>query len=220
MSAVTWSDILGDEKQQPYFQEIVQFLSRERQAGKVIYPSSDNLFGAFKETAYDDLKVIILGQDPYHGPGQAHGLSFSVLPGVKPPPSLRNIFNELHTDLQLPLPNHGYLKKWANQGVLLLNTVLSVEQAKPQSHAKIGWATFTDQVIRKLNAYPSALVFLLWGAHAQQKAALIDCAKHKILKAPHPSPFSAHQGFMGCRHFSKTNDFLQSIGKSAIDWSL
>lgn len=219
-NSATWSDILGDEKSQPYFKSILEFLAKEKKAGKVIYPDQNELFSAFKETPYDQLKVVILGQDPYHGPGQAHGMAFSVKPGVKPPPSLKNIFKELASDLGLPIPNHGYLKKWANQGVLLLNTSLSVEESKPQSHADIGWTLFTDNVIRQLNNYPHGLVFLLWGAHAKNKRALIDEKKHLVLTAPHPSPFSAHQGFLGCHHFSKANDFLKTHGRMPIDWGL
>ncbi len=218
-SMTTWADILGDEKKQPYFQSILQFLSEENKAGKIIYPPQNELFNAFKETPYDQVKVVILGQDPYHGPGQAHGLSFSVQPGIKPPPSLKNIFKELHSDLNLQIPTHGCLKKWANQGVLLLNTSLSVEQNKPQSHAQIGWTTFSDNVIRKLNEYPKSLVFLLWGAHAKSKGSLIS-DKHLALTAAHPSPFSAHQGFFGCHHFSQANAFLKSHGREPIDWSL
>lgn len=216
----TWASILGEEKNKAYFKSILNFLAQEKAAGKTIYPPQEDIFSAFKETPYSLLKVIILGQDPYHGPNQAHGLSFSVQPHVKCPPSLRNIFQELNTDLNIPIPTHGCLKKWAHQGVLLLNTSLSVERGKPQSHAPIGWHTFTDQVILKLNNYPAPLVFLLWGAHAQSKIGLIDKNKHLILTAAHPSPFSAHRGFFGCRHFSKANTFLQSVGREPIDWSL
>ena len=219
-SVTTWANVLGDEKIQPYFKSILQFLADEKKAGKIIYPVQDELFNAFKETAYEQVKVVILGQDPYHGPGQAHGLSFSVKPGVKPPPSLKNIFQELKSDLNVPIPNHGCLKKWANQGVLLLNTSMSVEQNKPQSHAKIGWTTFTDNVIQKLNHYSKPLVFLLWGAHAKNKSVLITEKKHLVLTAAHQSPFSVHQGFYGCRHFSKANAFLQAHGRTPIDWSL
>lgn len=214
----TWADLLGAEKQQPYFKSILHFLEQERQAGKTIYPPANQLFNAFEETPFEKVKVIILGQDPYHGAGQAHGLSFSVQPGIKPPPSLKNIFKELHSDLNLPIPDHGCLKSWANQGVLLLNTSLSVEANTPQSHAKIGWTTFTDNVISTLNRYPNPLVFLLWGAHAKNKSGLIDNPKHLILTAAHPSPFSVHQGFYGCKHFSKTNDFLIAQGREPIDW--
>lgn len=219
-AANTWSDIIGEEKTKPYFKEILQFLDQERKLGKKIYPVPDEIFNAFQETLYSDLKVIILGQDPYHGHGQAHGLSFSVQPGVHPPPSLKNIFKELASDMNLPIPKSGCLKKWANQGVLLLNTSLSVEHNKPQSHANIGWMTFTDNVILKLNQYPLPLVFLLWGAHAQSKRILIDNTKHLILNSSHPSPFSAHRGFLGSRPFSKTNAFLQAQGRKTIDWSL
>lgn len=219
-SVTTWADVLGDEKKQPYFQSILKFLMEEKKAGKIIYPAQNELFSAFKETPYEQIKVVILGQDPYHGPGQAHGLSFSVKPGITPPPSLKNIFQELKNDLNLPIPNHGCLKHWANQGVLLLNTSLSVERSKPQSHANIGWTTFTDNVIRKLNLYPHPLVFLLWGSHAKNKRMLITDKKHLILTSTHPSPFSVHQGFFGCRHFSKTNIFLQQNGRTSIDWTL
>lgn len=217
---VTWTDILGDEKKAPYFVSILNFLAEEKANGKIIYPPQDALFNAFKETPYDSLKVVLLGQDPYHNPGQAHGLSFSVQPGVKPPPSLKNIFQEIKEDLDLPLPSHGCLTKWANQGVLLLNTSLSVEQNKPQSHAKIGWSIFTDNVIKKLNDYPKPLVFLLWGAHAKNKAVLVSNTRHLVLTAAHPSPFSVHQGFYKCRHFSKTNAFLTQNGREPIDWAL
>lgn len=219
-STLNWNDVLGDEKIKPYFKSILQFLAQEKAAGKIIYPPQDELFSAFKETSYDQVKVVILGQDPYHGPGQAHGLSFSVKPGVKPPPSLKNIFQELKNDLNVPIPNHGCLKKWANQGVLLLNTSLSVEAAKPQSHAKIGWTTFTDKVMEQLNDHPQPLVFLLWGAHAKNKGAWIKEQKHLVLTAAHPSPFSVHQGFWGCKHFSRANAFLVSQGREPIDWDL
>jgi uracil-DNA glycosylase len=216
----TWTDILGDEKAKPYFQSILHFLKEESKAGKTIYPPANDMFNAFKETPWDQVKVVILGQDPYHGPGQAHGLSFSVKRGVKPPPSLRNIFQELNNDLNIPIPSHGCLDAWAYQGVLLLNTSLSVEQGKPHSHAKLGWTTFTDKVIEKLNQHPEPLVFMLWGAHAKNKAELINASKHLILTAAHPSPFSAHNGFLGCRHFSKANAFLQKNGLKPIDWQL
>lgn len=215
-----WSDVLRSEKSKPYFDSIMQFLTEEKQQGKIIYPADADLFNAFEACPYDQVKVVILGQDPYHGEGQAHGLSFSVQPGVKPPPSLKNIYKELNTDLNLPIPEHGCLEHWANQGVLLLNTSLSVEQGKPQSHAKIGWIRFTDGVIRILNEHPNPLVFLLWGAHAQSKRHLITAQKHLILVAPHPSPLSAHQGFWGCRHFSKANEFLNETGRGEIDWRL
>jgi uracil-DNA glycosylase len=217
---LTWADVLGAEKAAPYFKSILQFLAEEKAQGKVIYPPQDELFSAFKETAFEEVKVVILGQDPYHGAGQAHGLAFSVKMGVKPPPSLKNIFQELKNDLNLPVPSHGYLQKWAKQGVLLLNTSLSVEEGMPQSHAKIGWATFTDKVMEKLNEHPQPLVFLLWGAHAKNKGALINRQRHLVLTAAHPSPFSVHQGFYGCRHFSEANAFLKSKGREPIDWDL
>lgn len=219
-SATTWTDILADEKSQPYFKGILQFLKEEKLANKTIYPSQENIFNAFKETAYADVKVVILGQDPYHGPEQAHGLSFSVQPHIKIPPSLKNIFLELKNDLNIPIASQGCLTPWAKQGVLLLNTSLSVERSKPQSHANIGWHVFTDNVIRQLNNYPTPLVFMLWGAHAQSKIPLLDETKHLILTAAHPSPFSAHRGFLGCRHFSKANAFLVNQGRHPIEWSL
>lgn len=216
----SWSDVLGEEKSKPYFQEIMLFLAQEKAAGKVIYPPQEDLFRAFKETPFDEVKVLILGQDPYHGPGQAHGLAFSVLPGIKPPPSLVNIFKELNTDLNIPIPTHGCLKKWASQSVFLLNTSLSVEAGKPQSHANIGWTTFTDKVIEQLSTYGQPTVFLLWGNHAKKKESLIDKQKHLILTSAHPSPLSAYQGFLGCRHFSQANAFLTSKGRTPIDWDL
>jgi uracil-DNA glycosylase len=218
--STTWADLLDEEKTQPYFKSILQFLEQEKKAGKVIYPPQHELFNAFKETPYDQVKVVILGQDPYHGPGQAHGLSFSVQPGVKPPPSLKNMLQELKTDLGIPVPNHGCLKKWANQGVLLLNTSLSVEENTPQSHSKIGWTIFTDTVIRKLNESAKPLVFMLWGAHAKKKSMYITDPKHLILTAAHPSPLSVHQGFYGCRHFSQADAFLKAHGREPIDWDL
>ena len=218
--SMTWSDVLGEEKRQPYFKSILQFLLQEKAAGKTIYPAQEDLFSAFRETPYEQVKVVILGQDPYHGPGQAHGLSFSVKPGVKPPPSLRNVFQELKNDLNIAIPQHGCLQQWASQGVLLLNTSLSVEAAKPQSHANIGWATFTDAVIDKLNQHPQPLVFLLWGAHAINKGSRINQQNHLVLTAAHPSPFSAHRGFLGCQHFSRANAFLISKGREPIQWDL
>lgn len=215
-----WSDVLSSEKEKPYFKAILHFLALEKENGKKIYPESKNLFNAFKMTPYHKVKVVILGQDPYHGAGQAHGLSFSVQKGVKPPPSLMNIFKELQRDLGLPIPAHGCLEHWAQQGVLLLNTSLSVEAGLPQSHAKIGWSTFTDVVLQKLNKHASSLVFLLWGGHAKQKMQHLQNPAHLILTAPHPSPLSAHQGFLGCGHFSKANAFLLEQRKTSIDWSL
>ena len=216
----SWKAELKDEFAKPYFEDIAAFLKAEKAAGKVIYPPGPYIFNAFNTTPFDDVKVVILGQDPYHGPGQAHGLSFSVPPGVPPPPSLVNIFKEINTDLNLPIPSHGYLEKWAKQGVLLLNASLTVEAHKPMSHSKIGWHHFTDDVIRILSKDKEHLVFMLWGSFAKSKAELIDKDKHLILTAAHPSPLSAYNGFFGCRHFSKANFWLQKMGMAQIDWAL
>ena len=220
VNSITWKEILGKEKEKPYFQAILHFVKKERMAGKKIYPSQENLFNALKLTPYEQVNVVILGQDPYHGPGQAHGLSFSVLPGVPFPPSLQNIFKELQDDLGVPAPTTGCLEKWAKQGVLLLNAALTVEAGKPQSHANIGWHQFTDAVISSLNDHPNEIIFLLWGAYAQKKAVFINTLRHHVLTAPHPSPLSASRGFFGCRHFSKTNKILRQLGRGEIDWSL
>ncbi|MBB6056347.1 uracil-DNA glycosylase [Tolumonas osonensis] len=216
-----WSDVLGQEKQQPYFQETLNFVRQEREAGKVIYPPAADVFNAFKYTEFADVKVVILGQDPYHGPNQAHGLCFSVLPGVAVPPSLVNIYKELQRDIPgFEIPGHGYLLSWAQQGVLLLNTVLTVEAGKAHSHASLGWEKFTDRVIAALNDHREGLVFLLWGNHAQKKGQYIDRQRHHVLMAPHPSPLSAHRGFLGCGHFSKTNQFLTETGQQPITWQI
>ncbi|MDF2179511.1 uracil-DNA glycosylase [Aliiglaciecola sp. CAU 1673] len=196
-------------------------VQRERESGKVIYPPKADVFNAFKYTPFEQVKLVILGQDPYHGPGQAHGLCFSVLPGVATPPSLVNMFKELKSDIPgFQIPQHGCLQKWAEQGVLLLNTVLTVEQGLAHSHAKFGWEQFTDRVIQLLNEAGQGIVFLLWGSHAQKKGAIIDGNKHFVLKAPHPSPLSAHRGFFGCGHFSKANELLVGQGKEPIDWQV
>lgn len=216
----TWQDVLGAEKQKPYFQQVLAFVREEQLKGKHIYPASADIFNAFKYTSFANLKVVILGQDPYHGAGQAHGLCFSVQAGVVPPPSLKNIFKELHSDLGLPIATHGNLEKWAKQGVLLLNTVLTVEAGQPQSHANRGWETFTDHVISTINAEKEGVIFLLWGAPAQRKTSMITPQKQHILATTHPSPLSAHRGFMGCKHFSKTNALLQKMGKEEINWSI
>ncbi len=217
----TWKDAIGKEKEQPYFQHILQQVHRERAIGKVIYPPAADVFNAFKLTEFEQVKVVILGQDPYHGPNQAHGLAFSVKPGIVPPPSLVNMYKELAADIaDFQIPQHGYLTAWAQQGVLLLNTVLTVERGRAHSHANFGWETFTDHVISVLNAQREHLVFLLWGSHAQRKGQFIDRAKHCVLSAPHPSPLSAHRGFLGCRHFSKTNQYLQQHNLPVIDWQL
>ena len=217
----TWTDILGQEKQQPYFQQIMQFVESERATGKTIYPPKQDVFSAFNLTNLEKVKVVILGQDPYHGPNQAHGLCFSVLPGVKTPPSLANMYKELATDIsEFVIPQHGFLESWAEQGVMLLNTVLTVERAKAHSHAKIGWEQFTDVVIQQLSDHCDELVFLLWGSHAQKKGLVIDKQKHHVLNAPHPSPLSAYRGFFGCKHFSQTNNLLRQQNKSPINWQV
>lgn len=216
----TWKDAIGEEKEQPYFQQILQFVQKERMNGKTIFPPQNEVFSAFALTEFANVKVVILGQDPYHGINQAHGLAFSVKPEIMPPPSLVNIYKELAQDIDFQIPNHGYLVEWAKQGVLLLNTVLTVEQGKAHSHANIGWEHFTDRVIEQLNLHREKLVFLLWGSHAQKKGQFIDRNRHYVLTAPHPSPLSAHRGFFGCRHFSKTNEYLRLHGIGEIDWQL
>lgn len=219
-SSQTWKTILSGERQKEYFTQITSRIEEERAAGKVIYPKNSEIFNALHLTPFESVKVVIIGQDPYHGPGQAHGLCFSVRPGVPPPPSLVNIFKELHQDLGVPVSRHGYLESWATQGVLLLNATLTVEENKPLSHSQLGWDRFTDTVIRELNARRSGLVFLLWGASAQKKGAMIDRSRHTVLQAPHPSPLSASRGFFGCRHFSQTNDILARQGLAPIEWAL
>lgn len=217
--ALSWSDLLGDEKKQPYFLELLQRVQAERDAGKQIYPSSDQVFQAFKLTTLADLKVVILGQDPYHGPGQAHGLCFSVPDGVKHPPSLRNIFKAIQHDYSdFQIPESGNLEHWAQQGVLLLNTVLTVEQGKAHSHASWGWETFTDKVVEQINRHCNGIVFLLWGAHAQKKGALIDRKRHHVLETVHPSPLSAHRGFLTAGHFRRTNELLTQQSKTVISY--
>ncbi len=215
-----WKELLKDEFGKPYFQQIVLHLKTERAQGKTIYPPGPFIFNAFDTTPIDHVKVVILGQDPYHGPGQAHGLCFSVQNGVPPPPSLVNIFKELHDDIGVTIPSHGNLTHWAQQGVFLLNASLTVRAGEPMSHAKIGWATFTDTVIKKISEQKKHVVFLLWGKFAQDKKILIDETRHLVLKAAHPSPLSAHNGFLGCRHFSKTNAWLMSKGIDPVDWQL
>jgi uracil-DNA glycosylase len=216
-----WADILGQEKQQPYFEQMMQFVQSERIAGKTIYPPEQDVFNAFNLTELAKVKVVILGQDPYHGPNQAHGLCFSVQLGVKTPPSLVNIYKELASDIpDFTMPQHGFLQSWAEQGVLLLNTVLTVEQSQAHSHAKIGWEQFTDVVIKQVNDHCEGLVFLLWGSHAQKKGLVINQQKHHVLSAPHPSPLSAYRGFLGCKHFSQTNEILQKQSKKTINWQV
>ena len=216
----SWKTHLLPEFSQPYMLALRQFLRDEKVAGKVIYPPGGQIFNALDSTPLPQVKVVILGQDPYHGPGQAHGLCFSVAPGVPAPPSLKNIFKELQRDLGLPVPNHGCLQRWAEQGVLLLNTSLTVEQGQAGSHANKGWQTFTDRIIELVNQECQGVVFLLWGAHAQSKRKLIDASKHQVLCSAHPSPLSAHRGFLGNGHFSAANAYLQQQGKSPIDWRL
>ncbi len=216
----SWREQMREELKLPYMQSLQTFLQQEQALDKTIYPPQADIFNAFNSTVFDQVKVVILGQDPYHGPKQAHGLCFSVQHGVATPPSLQNIYKELHTDIGMAIPSHGNLQSWAEQGVLLLNATLSVEAGKAGSHQKRGWETFTDKVIEALNDSRQHLVFLLWGSYAQKKGAFIDTEKHLVLKAPHPSPLSAHRGFLGCRHFSQANAYLQSNKITAIDWSI
>ena len=216
----SWLEPLQTEFDQPYMAELKRFLLAEREAGKRIFPAGANWFRALDLTPLDKVKVVILGQDPYHGPGQAHGLCFSVPNGVRPPPSLVNIYKELASDLGISPPAHGFLEHWARQGVLLLNSVLTVEMGLAASHRDRGWERFTDAVIRLVNAKPEPVVFMLWGSYAQKKAAFVDASRHLVLKAPHPSPLSAHSGFLGCRHFSRANAFLEAQGLAPIDWAL
>lgn len=216
----SWKAELEKEFNSPYFTQLKEFLVEEKKSGKRLYPKGSKIFSAFDHTPFDKVKVVLLGQDPYHGPGQAHGLCFSVPDGIAPPPSLINIFKELKTDLGIEIPQNGNLESWADQGVLLMNATLTVRANEPGSHQNKGWEQFTDAVIQKLSAKKSGLVFLLWGKYAQAKESLIDKTKHFILKAPHPSPFSAHSGFLGCRHFSKTNELLRQQGLTEINWRL
>jgi uracil-DNA glycosylase len=216
----SWKEVLREEFDKTYFQHIITFLKAEKAAGKIIYPPGSLFFNAFEKTPFSKVKVVILGQDPYHNYGQAHGLSFSVPDGVPKPPSLLNIFKELRNDLGLEIPMNGNLEKWASQGVLLLNASLSVRQNEAGSHSKIGWLEFTDKVIKRISDDKEGIVFLLWGKFAQEKQGLIDETKHSVLKAAHPSPFSADKGFFGCKHFSKTNELLMKQHKEPIDWKL
>ncbi|CAL1329449.1 uracil-DNA glycosylase [Candidatus Providencia siddallii] len=217
----TWSDFFYKEKTQFYFKSILLYLSKERKNGKIIYPSKNDIFNVFLYTELKDIKIVILGQDPYHGFGQAHGLSFSVKPGIKIPPSLINIYKELKQNISsFQIPNHGYLLKWAYQGVFLLNSILTVEHGIPNSHANIGWDLFTDKIILYISKYTSGVIFLLWGKYAQKKDKIINTNRHFILKASHPSPFSAYNGFFGCKHFLKSNDILIKQGRTPIDWTL
>lgn len=214
-----WAELLKDEFEQPYYQELRRFLIQEYRT-RTVYPDMYDIFNALHYTSYADTKVCILGQDPYHGPGQAHGLSFSVKPGVPPPPSLQNIFKELHDDLGCPVPDHGCLEPWARQGVLLLNTVLTVRAGEPMSHRGQGWERFTDRVIAELSRRERPVVFILWGRPAREKKAMIDTQRHFIIESAHPSPLSAHYGFFGSRPFSRANACLQQAGMEPIDWAL
>jgi len=216
----SWLEPLQAEFDQPYMGELKRFLLAERNAGKRIFPAGANWFRALDLTPLDKVKVVILGQDPYHGPGQAHGLCFSVPEGVRAPPSLVNIYKELESDLGIRRPPHGFLEHWAKQGVLLLNSVLTVEMGMAASHRDRGWERFTDAVVQLVNDKQQPVVFMLWGSYAQKKASFVDTTRHLVLQAPHPSPLSAHSGFLGCRHFSKANAFLESRGLDPIDWAL
>ncbi|MDO6548011.1 uracil-DNA glycosylase [Pseudoalteromonas carrageenovora] len=217
-----WSGFLQSELQQPYMLQTLDYVTKRREEGVAVYPPEQQVFSAFDATELNNIRVVILGQDPYHGEGQAHGLCFSVLPEVKKlPPSLKNMYKELATDITgFTIPAHGYLQSWAEQGVFLLNTVLTVEQGQAHSHKHLGWEQFTDNVIAHINEHCEGVVFILWGAHAQKKGKSINSARHHILKGPHPSPLSAHRGFFGCQHFSKTNDLLHSLGNKPINWQV
>lgn len=217
----SWKKILWNEFSQPYFLQLKSFLQAEKAAGHTLYPAGKDIFHAFEKTPFDAVKVVLIGQDPYHGPGQAHGLSFSVPKGIGIPPSLRNIYQELSTDIEgFTIPAHGNLEGWTEQGVLLLNATLTVRAKEAGSHQKKGWENFTDAVIHALNTQKQGLVFLLWGKYAQDKGAIIDTSRHHVLKCAHPSPFAAHSGFFGCKHFSKTNAYLIQNGQSPINWQI
>ena len=216
----SWQDAIGAEFETPYMQALAAFLAAERAAGRSVFPAEPLVFAALRSTPLNQVKAVILGQDPYHRPGQAMGLSFSVRPGVPIPPSLRNIHKELAADLGLPIPRHGCLQAWAERGVLLLNTALTVEEGKAGSHARAGWHRLTDRIIASVNARPSPVAFILWGSHAQKKAPMLDAARHLVHRSEHPSPLSAYRGFFGSRPFSTTNRFLAAAGVAGIDWSL
>ena len=216
----SWKARIGDWLLRPEMRELSAFLRKRKASGAHVFPPGPEIFAAFNATPFEQVKVVVLGQDPYHGYGQAHGLSFSVMPGVPVPPSLLNIYKELEADLAIPRPDHGCLLPWAQQGVLLLNAVLTVEEGKAGAHQGRGWEGFTDHVVDVLNREREGLVFLLWGAYAQKKGKVIDTRRHRVFKAPHPSPLSAHRGFLGCRHFSQANDYLARNGQARIDWRL
>ena len=217
---MSWSDYLTEYKNSESFQSVLAFVHHRREQKITVYPPATDVFNAFKLCQFEEVKVVILGQDPYHGPGQAHGLCFSVKPPVPPPPSLVNIYKELHSDIGMAIPSHGDLTQWASSGVFLLNTVLTVEHGQANSHQGKGWEQFTDFVIKQISEHAEHVVFMLWGASAHKKLPLLDSEKHTILKAPHPSPLSAHRGFLGCRHFSLANEALIAHNQSPIDWSL
>jgi len=219
-NAPSWQAVLADQFKQPYMQQLEAFLAQQKDQGKQIYPPSEQWFHALEATPLDQVKVVIIGQDPYHQPGQAHGLCFSVQPGIKVPPSLVNIYKELVTDIGFETPAHGFLEHWAEQGVLLLNSVLTVEDSSANAHQGKGWELFTDQIIEQVNQHCENVVFLLWGSYAQKKGGRIDQQRHLVLKAPHPSPLSAHRGFFGCRHFSQANAYLQQHGITPVAWQL
>ena len=218
--ASSWMNVLGDEFNQPYMQELKQFLLQEKSAGHTVYPKGNDIFNAFNTTSFDKVKIVILGQDPYHGMGQAHGLAFSVRSGIALPPSLVNIYTEIENEFGIKMPPQGDLTGWAKQGVLLLNATLTVQAGRAGSHQGRGWEQFTDTVIQKLDSQSEHIVFMLWGSYAQKKGAFIDRKKHLVLTAPHPSPLSAYRGFFGCGHFKKANDYLMQYGHSPIDWTL
>jgi uracil-DNA glycosylase len=216
----SWLNRLGDQFEQEYMHKLREFLVTRKEHQAVIYPPGNQIFNALDSTPFEQVRVVILGQDPYHGPAQAHGLCFSVQPGVRIPPSLVNIYREIQSDLGIAAPSHGYLQSWAEQGVLLLNAVLTVERGQAGSHQGKGWEVFTDAIVQLLNDQREGLVFMLWGSYAMKKGAAIDPRKHLVLKAPHPSPLSAHRGFLGCRHFSSANDYLLKNNQPPIDWSV
>lgn len=215
----SWMAVIGAEFDKPYMAALKTFLLAEKQAGQVIFPKGDEIFNAFNTTPFDRVRVVIIGQDPYHGPGQAHGLSFSVRRGVRVPPSLQNIYKEISAEFGCPIPAHGDLSGWARQGVLLLNATLTVREAQAGSHQNKGWEDFTDAAIRAVNDRHDHVVFLLWGSYARKKGAFIDRKRHLVLTAPHPSPLSAHRGFLGCGHFKQANDYLQQHGFAPVDWT-
>ncbi|MCL2919021.1 uracil-DNA glycosylase [Shewanella litorisediminis] len=221
MAVACWQDFIAAESEKPYFKSLTEFVAAERQSGKTIYPPEEEVFAAFEHTPLEKVRVVLIGQDPYHGAGQAHGLCFSVKPGIKPPPSLVNMYKELSTDIPgFETPSHGYLLPWAKQGILMLNTVLTVEEGKAHSHAKAGWETFTAAALKLLNEREAPIVFVLWGSHAIKKGKGITAPQHQVLSGVHPSPLSAYRGFFGCGHFSKINELLQAQGGEPIDWRL